>query len=317
MAGFSTANNEHLIRSNIWSQQLKEVLYDKLMGTQFVRMVEFPDGDTLNIPSIGQAEVFDYVENAQIPYAAMDTGNFQFSITEYKGSATYITNKMKQDSYYTSQLVSKFVPEQARALAKSMEVDILRTPPENQTATSANNINGAAHRMIGSGTNETMDVIDFALALHSLKVANVPDENLVAIVDPSVEYKINTLTNIINVSNNPRFEGMINSGFAKGMRFVKNIFGFDIYVSNNLKRLTTSETIGSRTAATGVCNLFFSAAPGDTLPIIGSVRQAPKVDSAYNHDFQREEYVTTCRYGFDLYRPENMVVVITDTDQVA
>ena len=62
-------------------------------------------------------------------------------------------------------------------------------------------------------------------------------------------------------------------------------------------------------------NLFFSAA-SDVLPIVGAIRQAPKVDSSYNKDAQREEYVTTCRYAFKLYRPENMVVVVTDTDQV-
>jgi hypothetical protein len=49
---------------------------------------------------------------------------------------------------------------------------------------------------------------------------------------------------------------------------------------------------------------------------VGSVRQAPRVDSEFNKDFQREEYVTTCRYGLKLYRPENVVVVVTDTDQV-
>jgi hypothetical protein len=49
---------------------------------------------------------------------------------------------------------------------------------------------------------------------------------------------------------------------------------------------------------------------------VGHVRQAPKVDSEYNKDLQREEYVTTARYGFKLFRPENMVVVLGNTDQV-
>jgi hypothetical protein len=73
--------------------------------------------------------------------------------------------------------------------------------------------------------------------------------------------------------------------------------------------------VNSPTVTTGVANLFFSAAPG-LLPIVGNIRQQPKVDSEFNKDLQQEEYVTTCRYGFKLYRPENMVVVITDTDQV-
>jgi hypothetical protein len=99
------------------------------------------------------------------------------------------------------------------------------------------------------------------------------------------------------------------------MQFRFNIYGWDVYISQNLKALAASETINSVTAASGVCNLFFSA-DSAALPIIGAVRQSPKVDSEFNKDLQREEYVTTCRYDFKLFRPENMIVVISDNDQV-
>ena len=316
MAGFSTSQTDHLIRSNLWSSQIKEVLMDELMATKYVDMItDFPDGDTINIPSMGQADVLDYAEGQAVKYTAMDTGNFTFSITAYKSSATYITEKMKQDSFYTARLVSSFVPKQARAIAKAMEVDILSVGPNGQTASNLNAINGANHRWVGSGTNETIAVQDFAKAKYALQKANVPMTNLVAIVDPSVEYALSTLTNLTNVSNNPRWEGIVRDGMSTGTKFVMNVYGFDVYVSQNLKVNTTSETINSVTASAGVNNLFFSAAP-DVLPIVGSVRQPPKVDSEYNKDMQREEYVTTCRYGYKLFRPENMVVVITDTDQV-
>jgi len=317
MAGFSTTNNEHLIRSNIWSNQLKKVLEDELMGTRYVKMIsDFPDGDTLNIPSIGTMDHSDYAEGQAVKYTAMDTGNFTFTITDYKQSGTYITNKMKQDSYYMSELVSQFVPAQARALAIAMEVDILKKIPTGQTAASTNAINGAAHRFIGTGTNETMSVVDFQRARYALHKANVPLTNLIAIVDPSVEYALATQTNLVNFSNNPRWEGIVKTGLSTGTRFLTNVFGFDVYVSNYLHLNTATENIGSPTTAVGaVNNLFFSAAP-EILPIVGSIRQPPKVDSQYNQDFQREEYVTTCRWGFKTFRPENAVVVVTDTDQV-
>lgn len=313
---FSVNTNEHLIRSNLWSTELKEVLEDKLIGMQWVDWIsDFPDGDTINIPSMGMAEVLNYVEGEAVRYTAMDTGNFTFTISKYKSSATWITNKMKQDSFYTARLVSAFVPKQSRALGKAMEVDMLAVGPLGQTASNTNAINGASHRWVGAGSNETIAITDFAKAKFALDKANVPEVNRVAVVDPSVEYTLNTLTNLVNVSNNPRWEGIITTGLAGGMQFIRNIYGFDVYVSNSLYTNTTSETISSVTAAAGVNNLFFSAAP-EVLPIVGAVRQAPKVDSEYNKDFQREEYVTTCRYDFKLYRPENMVVVVTDTDQV-
>ena len=314
---FSTANNEHLIRANIWSAQLKEVLLDELFATKYVDMItDFPDGDTLNIPSIGQAEVRDYVENAAIPYTGMDTGNFTFTINRYKSSATYVTEKMKQDSYVMSRVIASFVPKQHRALAKEMEVEVLALAPNSQTAGNANLINGAAHRRIASGTNQTLSVADFSKAKYALQMANVPMTNLIAIVDPSAIVAMEGITNIVTLDNNPRWEGIVASGMSTGTQFIRNIMGFDVYTSQNLKKITAGETIGAASVNTsGVANIFFSATQ-DVLPFIGCLRQPPKVDSDYNKDRQREEYVTTARYGYKVYRPENQVVILSATDQV-
>ena len=138
--------------------------------------------------------------------------------------------------------------------------------------------------------------------------------NLIAIVDPSVEFQLSTLSQLTTVTNNPRWEGIVRDGMSTGMKFVMNVYGFDVYMSQNLPS-AISETVNSRSVTNGVANYFFSAAP-DVLPFIGSVRQPPKVDSEYNKDHQREEYVTTCRYGFKLFRPENIVTVLSDASQV-
>lgn len=310
MSGFSTSNNEHLIRSELWSSQLKEMLEDELFATRYMDMIQdFPDGDTINIPSIGQAEVLDYEEGQAIRYTAMDTGNFTFSITEYKSSATYITNKMKQDSFYMGRLIASFVPKQHRALMKALETDFLACGPNGQTPGNLNAINGEAHRWVGQGTGGNITPEDFAYANLSLNKANVPAANRVAIVDPSVAYMLETATNLVNVQNNPAWEGIVASGISTGMRFVKNVYGFDVYTSMNLQDIA-SETIDGDSVSNAKANLFFSAAP-DVLPFIGSIRQPPKVDSDYNKDLQRDEYVTTCRYGVKLFRPENLCVVLT------
>lgn len=321
MSFTSTQTATHLHRSNLWSAQLKEVLQDELMAQGWVRwLTEFPDGDTFNIPSIGEATIRNYAENTPVVYDAFDTGNFTFTINTYLSSGTYITDKAKQDMFYMNELVGSFVPKQSRALMEKVETDILALGASGasggQTAASTNSINGAAHRFVGSGTSEAIAVADFARALHSLKKANVPDVSLIAIVDPSVEYTLNTLSNLTNVSNNPMWEGIITSGIASGRRFVKNIYGFDVYTSNYLPK-SQNETIGGLTTAAGVANIFMSAASDDIKPFVGAWRQAPKVDSEYNKDFQREEYVTTARYGLKVYRPENLVVVLTDTDVVS
>jgi len=319
MAGWTTGNSGHLIRSQLWSSQLKDILLDDLQAMGYVDWLsEFPDGTTFNIPSIGEATVRNYTEDTAVQYDAMDTGNFAFTINEYLSSATYITKKDLQDGFYMDRLVASFVPKQRRAIEEHVETNVMALSA-SQTASNPNTINGGDHRFVGTGTNETMALQDFARALYALKKANVPQENLIAVVDPSVEFAVNSLTNIVNVSNNPQWEGIVGTGIATGMRFLKNVYGFDVYTSNYLadanETITPSGPGGALTTAAGKANMFFSAS-SDVLPFVGAWRQLPEVDSEYNKDKQRDEYVTTARYGTKLYRPENLVCVLTDTDQV-
>lgn len=322
MSGMTTANMSQLTRSELWSSELKEILRDEMQAQKYVRMLDgFPDGDTFTIPSIGQLQVDNYEEDTDVLYRPMDTGEFQFSITEYLSSASYITNKAKQDAFYAAQLEAAFVPEQERAIMAHFERTTLATPEAGVAANSQELIDGIQHRWAGSATGTFISITDFARARYALKKLNVPDTNLVAIVDPSTEYTLNTLTNLVSVSDNPRWEGIIADGIATGMKFVKNIYGFDVYTSNYLKTATDNALTNAAaspanqdfSSVNGKVNLFFSAAANVT-PFVGAWRQAPKVDFEYNKDKQRDEYVTTARYGVKLYRPENMVRVITKTN---
>jgi hypothetical protein len=321
-----TSGISHLTRSQVWSEELKQILQDELTGQGHVRWISDFNGDLLNIPSIGEGTVRNYTEDTAAKYDSLDTGNFQFSITEYLQSGTYITQKARQDLAYAAQLEASFIPTQARALAERVESDIYGLAAGGasggQTAGDTNAINGASHRWTASGDaisgERPMSVVDFAKALYSLKKANVPGQSLIAIVDPSVEYTMNTLSSLTSVSNNPMWGGIIASGIGSGARFSRNIYGFDVYVSNYLAAASSGgqESISSvavSDSAAGVCNVFMSAADPMLLPFIGAWRQPPKVDSEYNKDFQREEYLTTARYGLKVYRPENLVVVLSST----
>lgn len=320
MSGNVTGTMDHLIRSELWSSTLKEILTDEMMAQRYVDTLSgFPDGDTFTIPSIGQLQVRDYTEDTAVQYTPMDTGEFQFTIDQYLQSGTSISKKAMQDAFYSAQMVSKFVPEMERAIMAHFETTTLATPETGVSANSNESIDGIEHRWAAGGTGAVFDVQDFARARYALKKANVPDRNLVAIVDPSAEYTLNTLSNLVDVSNNPRWEGIVSSGIATGMTFIKNIYGFDVYTSNYLTTASDS-ALPDRdnsnvdfSSDNGAVNLFFSAEQS-VLPFVGAWRQNPEVDYEYNKDFQRHEYVTTARYGVKLYRPENMVRVISKTN---
>lgn len=314
----TTGNVSLLTRADIWSNELKETLKEDLMATRYVRMLDgFPDGDTFHIPSIGDARTDDYAEDTAVQYRPLDTGEFTFSITEYLSSGHYITKKAEQDMFYMSELVSSFVPKQRRAIMEHFEATALAAPEASYAANAQGAINGAYHRMSG-GNSGVLELQDFAYAMYALKKANVPQTNMIAIVDPSVEYQLNTLSNLVSVSDNPRWEGIVADGIATGMKFVKNVYGFDVYTSNFLADVTDNAlperdgtTTNNFSTTAGKANLFFSAA-SDVLPLVGAWRQMPEVDTEYNKDYQRTEFVTTARYGVKHYRPENTVTIVTN-----
>jgi len=307
------AVNANLVRAELWSDQLKEILKDRLQGTKYVRWLSgFPDGNQFTIPSLGEIPMRETAENTAVVYDAIDTGEFNFTIDRYVESATFITDKAKQDAYYADQLIASFVPKMRRALEENLETSIFALVNQ-QTLSDLNTINGAAHRFTASGdTNTTLALADFAKAKYALDKANVTGAR-VAIVDPSQEYVLNTLTNLTNVSNNARFEGIINTGFVNditGMSFVKNIYGFDVYVSNYLP-VQGTETINSiASPATTVVNLFMGVG-GDITPFVGAWRQEPRVEFERNKDLRRDEYVMNARFGLKMYRPESVVGILS------
>lgn len=316
----TTATSDLLIRAELWSNELKETLKDNLYATGWVDVLDgFPDGDTFTIPSVGDAQVEDYAEDDAVTYRPLDTGEWQFSITEYLQSGTYVTKKNLQDSFYMDRVASEFVPKQNRAIMERFETDVLQRPEALYTANQQGAINGAYHRMSGQATGGKVGLADFAYARWALKKANVPAQNLIALVDPSVEYEMNTLTNLVDVSYNPRWEGIISEGIdGSSFQFVKNIYGFDVYTSDYLSTVTDNalpEYDGTATndysSNNGKACYFFSAT-ADILPWKAAWRQMPEVDTEYNKDYQRWEFVTTARYGTKIFRPENMVTIVTD-----
>lgn len=314
MAGVDYAKvNDNLVRAELWSAELKDVLQEQLMGTKYVRMLSgFPDGNQFTIPSVGELPMRETAELTPVVYDTMDTGEFNFTIDRYVESATYITDKAKQDSYYAQQLIGMFPTKMRRALDENLESSVFSLA-NTQTVDNVNEINGADHRFVASGsTNTVLALDDFAKAKFALDKAQAGGTR-VAIIDPSQEYVFNTLVGAQAFTNNPAFGGIVNGGFVNdvtGMRFIRNIFGFDVYVSNFLPTPTDSTIDSVAVPASPVTNIFM-AVGGDLTPFVGAYRQMPRVEYERNKDLRRDEYVMNARFGLKLYRPECLVSVIS------
>jgi len=185
MAGMDyTAVNANLVRSEIWTNELKDVLQERLMADGMVRWLQnFPDGNQLTIPSIGELPMREVSEGTPVAYDALDTGEFNLTIDRYVESATYITDKAKQDAFYAQQLIGMFPMKMRRALDENMESSVLSLA-NTQTVNDLNSINGASHRFVASGvTNTVLALDDFAKAKYALDKAAAFGAR-VCVIDP-------------------------------------------------------------------------------------------------------------------------------------
>lgn len=211
-----------------------------------------------------------------------------------------------------------------RALAEYHESRFLTVANLAQTNANVNLVNGRPHRWIAGGsgiTTRRMSLADFIAAKFAFDKANIPAEGRIAIVDPVVEASLNSLSNLVNVSNNPHFEGIVQGGFARANRFVKNIYGFDVYTSNLLPKKTATEALNASsyglantTAQIGdVANLFMCVADDNVKPLMHAMRRPVKTETWRMQALERDMYKTTSRFGLGAQRVDSLITIITDS----
>lgn len=306
-----TENNSSLIRTNIWANEIKDVLQEELMLDKHIRWItDFPDGDTLNIPTLSEMTVRNYVEGAQITLDDPLTGNFTFSIDKYYQTGFKIPEKFRHDSFYVQQAESNFVSKLTRALLEQKESDIAHLQAQ-QTTSNPNTINGVDHRWVGTGTNESITLADFQKAKLSFDKAKVLRGNRRAYVDPSVTYQLQQISAVIQQDvyggNAHIKEGM------NGTTFVGRFAGFDLFESLFLDNaiaetiVATAPNSGSVAASAAYANMFCAEEA-----FIGAMRAMPDMKAWYDHNTRSDVYHVTTRYGMKLYRPESLIVILTD-----
>lgn len=312
-----TANQAPLIKAQVFSEFLLEQINDGFLPDSISRDVtDFGDGESLTIPVLGETTIRDYAEDTAVQYDALDSGTVGLVISEYVSAASYVTRKLQQDGYKAAALEAAIPKEHLRLVRERWETDLLAVANQ-QTLADPNTVNGFDHRWVAnSGT--TLGVLtldDIAYAKLVFDKAYIPDEGRVLIVDPIVEASLNKEIGGQAFINNPQFEGIVNTGFAKSMRFVRNIYGFDIWCSNRLPRVAAETIDGGPQAANtaitnAVVNIGMCILDDQHKPFMSAMRQNPITDGEYNKDFQRDEYVTTARWGHGLQRAETLLCIL-------
>ena len=320
-----TSNTTAFVEATQYSQFILDNLHDYLLPEGLYRDVsDFGSGTTLNIKTVGTVTIQDAAEDTPLNFNPIDTGNITLTITDYVGDAWKVSDDLREDGAQIDSLMSMRAMESTRALGENHESRFLAVANAAQTNANVNLVNGRPHRWIGGGagvTTRVMSMSDLIGMKLAFDKANVPAAGRMAIVDPIVEATLNSLTNLVNVSNNPMFEGIITEGFAKDHKFVRNIFGFDIWTSNFLPVKTATEALNASsynlantTAAIGdVANLFMCVSDDSTKPIMHAWRRAPKTEGWRDNEERADKYQVTSRFGLGAQRVDTLGTILTTT----
>ncbi len=317
-----TGNTTAFIEAQQYSQFILENLHDYLLPEGMYRDVsDFGSGTTLNIKTVGTVTLQDAAEDTPLNFSPIDTGTLNLSITDYIGDAWKVSDDLREDGAQVDTLMAMRAMESTRALGENHESRMLSVANAAQTAAGLNLVNGRPHRWVGSAAANarTITLSDFISMKLAFDKANAPAGGRIAIVDPVVEASLNSIQNLVSVSNNPMFEGIVTEGFARDHKFVKNIFGWDVYTSNFLPSLTAAEAINassygltSETAAIGdKANVFMCIADDSCKPVMHAWRRAPQTEGWRDQEERADKYQVTSRFGFGAQRVDTLGVILT------
>ena len=312
------ANSTAFIEAEQYSAFILRNLHDGMLPGNFYRNVsDFGSGNTLHIKTIGSVTVQDGAEEVPFDYSAIESGEVTLTISDYVGDAWYVTDELREDGAQVEALLSARSSESTRAIQEVFETRFLKRCNTSQVNANANVVNGFAHRIASTvataGSENTVTLDHFIKMKLAFDKANVPMAGRVAIVDPVTS---STLDRLVSIGRDvtPFGQKILEGGFDRDHSYVMNLYGWTIITSNRLDTGTFSDGTTSVTGA--VANVFMSVADDNTKPIMAAWRRMPKVEGERNKDLRRDEFVTSCRFGFGTQRVDTLGILITSATKV-
>lgn len=303
------ANSSVFIDHDIYSAQIIRTLEDGLLPEIFYHVITgFTHGTTYNMKTIGTVTIQDVAEDVPVDYTSIESGTVTMRIQNYVGDAWYVTDELKEDGSDIGALMQARAMESSRALKETFESRFLEVAAAPMLA-DVNTINGFDHSFVASGANNTIEIGDFLRMKVAFDKANVPLGGRIAIVDSLTAATIANKVSLVSDISDFASKILLN-GFDKDHEYVTTVHGWHVYTSNRLPK--GNFTIGGSNVPVGVANIFMSVADDNTKPIMQAWRRMPSIDTERNKDLRRQEFITTCRYGFGVKRLDTLGCIVTN-----
>lgn len=302
-------NSTAFIEAEQYSSFILRNLHDGMLPGSYYRNVsDFGSGTTLNIKTIGSVTIQDGAEDVPFDYSAIESGTITMTIDNYLGDAWYVNDELREDGAQVEQLMAARSAESTRAIQEVFESRFLAKCNSAQTNANANLVNGFAHRIASAETNNVLSLNHLISMKLAFDKANVPMAGRILIVDPVCAA---TLDKTVSLARDvtPFGQKILENGFDRDHQFLMNLYGWNIITSNRLPKGTFSD--GTTSVSSAVANVFMCMADDNTKPIMSAWRRMPKVEGERNKDLRRDEFVTSCRFGFGAQRVDTLGILIT------
>jgi len=265
-------------------------------------------GDTIHVPQPNRSSATSKSANSQVTVQADSNSDKTVNIDQHWHYAKLIEDMHAVQADY--DLMSIYTEDAGYALAKQVDTHLHQSAQGWTAAGSTNNDADFTGTNALTGDGNTWDdtantstgngaaITDAGLrfAIRQLDENDVPMDNRVLVIPP-VEKE-----NMLGISRftEQAFTGeqAANNSIRKGM--FGQVYGVDVFVSNNVQTVTAADTSTEYFAA-----LLFHRDASVHVP-----QQEVRVQSEYQLDYLGNLLVADTIYGYDDYRPNNGVPVI-------
>lgn len=311
---YTTTNSPALIEQEIYGTTIQTSLDETLLPSVMFMDVtgQFSTGEQFNMPVLGDVIVEELEEDTGFVYNPLESGRVQLQITDHVGTAWYVTDKFRQDSYLVDQAIATHSQKAAQGIKEKYETSFLATGARYfETSTGDDAINGQPHKIVSAETNGVFIYEHLIQAGLALDVAKVPQAGRVFIASPVVAA---TMASLVNLSTDiTEFaKEVFTMGVRDEFRIRFNMNGFDVMISNLLHVADFND--GTTSITGGVCNLAMSVLDDNLKPIFGAWRQPVQVEYERDADKRRDKFTASARWGFGVKRVDTMVAIVTNKD---
>lgn len=305
----NTRNSRAMIDRNIYGALLLRTFHFNFLPRQlWTNVTDFNKGEVYVLRTLGTVAIQDGGEEHAPEYTPIESGQINMIIDNYLKDAYYVTDELREDGSMVEALVAARASESAYAFNEVIESRFLRRAVDAMPNPDPYAIDGEAHKIVVDDTSGDAILNILQQMQLSFDRAGVPAGGRVVIVDPVIAQRINSMVTITSNMTSGWVTNILSGGFEQDHRYITNLFGWDIITSNRLPRGTYSD--GTTTVDDGVPMVFMSVLNDQTKPMMMAWRRYPKTEFERNKDLNRDEWVTSCRFGIGFKRSDSLGVGI-------